>query len=334
MPPRDIRILFWDEKLSTKRRFTLRELQDAFQQAFGISISLRSFRTDLDALREQGAPLRIEKFELKNKLLDADMKSHYFYDTDFSLTPKQPLTAEDVERIRQATTVLKQFKHLPQFRDLEEVLFKLEHEAGIKTPVSKTQNDIIAFEQVPRLRGLERLEFLYRAITKEQVLGLYYKEFDQISIQTLLHPYFLKEFNNRWYIYGLDQNTSIVRPFALDRIERLEPHSFPFIANKSIHFSTYFDNRIGISSFRNTPIETVILRVFQPRAQYVITKPWHESQTIVTETPQYVEFQYQLIINQELEAQVLEFGKDIEVLQPVYFRTQIQTLLTLALSRY
>jgi predicted DNA-binding transcriptional regulator YafY len=353
MPPRDIRILFWDEKLRTKRRFTLVALMDAFLRAFNETLSERAFRDDVKALREKGAPLKIVKFDMKNPLLEANAKAHYFYEADFSLAQKQPLTAEDVERIRQATTLLKQFEHLPQFQDLEALLFKLEHEAGIKGIVSKEEKDIIAFEQVPKLKGLDRLKMLYNAIRNKHVLSLYYKEFSSKDLnaesskqfsyyneskkggfQTLLHPYFLKEFNNRWYIYGLDQNTQAIRPYALDRIEQVKIDSFPYLPNRTENFDTYFDNRIGISSFRNTPTEKVIIRVFQPRAQYVVTKPWHPSQAVVADTRQYLDFQFHLIINQELEAQVLEFGQDIEVLEPLSFREQILLILHTALSRY
>jgi predicted DNA-binding transcriptional regulator YafY len=334
MPPIEKRLLFWDEKFRTKRVFTLRQLFDAFSEAFDIDISIRTFRNDMNLLRERGAPLSIKRFDIKNKLLDADNKSHYAYTNDFSLSVRQPITIEDAGRIQQAVHILKQFKHLPQFQYLEDILFKLEREADIKADASIKSKDIIQFEQVSNLRGIERLEMLYQAIVKEHVMDMFYLEFGQNTIQTLLHPYFLKEFNNRWYVFGLDQNKHIIRPFALDRIERLAKSPMPFLSNLSVDFSIYFDDRIGISALDNPPIETIVIKVSQPRAQYVITKPWHTSQIIVEETPQYVSFQYRLIINQELEARVLEFGKDIQIVEPLHFRTRIATILKQALTFY
>lgn len=328
------RLVFWDEKLQTKRRFTLAELFERFETAFKESPSIRTFRSDMKALRERGAPLSIERFDIKNPLRDAENKSHYFYHADFSLTIKQPLTAQDAAHINQAIGILKQFQHLPQFRDLEDILFKLKHEAGIEAPVSVQNKEIIAFEQIHRLRGLERLATLYKAIRDREVLALFYTEFEQPNIQTLLHPYFLKQYNNRWYVYGLDKNGNKIRPYALDRIERLSPTDYPYEANSTIDFDTFFDNRMGISEHGHEPFDTVVLRIQQPRAQYMRTKPWHKSQKLVAETPQYSDFQFDILINKEFEAQVLEFGKDLEVLQPLYFRAQIRQILVQALDKY
>ena len=91
---------------------------------------------------------------------------------------------------------------------------------------------------------------------------------------------------------------------------------------------------MGISSHGHEPFDTIVLRVEQPRAKYMLTKPWHNSQTTLVQTPQYADFQFEMIINKEFEAQVLEFGKDIEVLQPLYFREQIRQILSQALSKY
>ena len=341
MPPREIRLLFWDEKLRTKGRFTLRQLLESFSRTFDTDISIRTFREDMKVLRDRNAPLCIERFDIKNAYLLADEKSYYFYTSDFTLSIKQPLNAEDAERMRQALIILKQFKNLPQFRDLEAILFKLEHEAGIKRLTNNDKKDIIKFEQVEQLRGVARLELLYNAILNEQALQLHYMEFEQPSIFTPMHPYFLKEFNNRWYVFGLDQNENIIRPFALDRISRISPSSLPFIRNTSIDFNSYFNDKIGISALGNPPVETIVVRIAQPRAQYVITKPWHDSQTIIEESPitvsqqePYVIFQFRLILNRELEAKILEFGCDIEVIQPLHYRKHIASILQKALMRY
>ncbi len=61
MENRETRLHFWDEKLQTKRHFTPRELLKAFEQRFKKLPAIRTFREDIKALRERGAPLRIER---------------------------------------------------------------------------------------------------------------------------------------------------------------------------------------------------------------------------------------------------------------------------------
>jgi predicted DNA-binding transcriptional regulator YafY len=335
MPNISERLLFWDNKFSSRHRFTPRELMDSFRYTFNETIGLRTLKEDIKELRvKHKAPLRNERFDNRNPTLGTDEKSHYFYDANFTIAPKvMPLTGEDADRIQQAVDVLKQFRHLPHLEDLEKVLFKLEKEAQI-SPTKRQNAAIIDFEQVPQLRGFERLERFYRAIESKKAQIVFYKPFDGATEQLLLHPYFLKEYNNRWFVYGLNQDTEKVTPYALDRIEGLLDAPFPFRPNQYIQFDTFFKNRIGITYFEGDEIETVRLKVAQPRAQYITTKPWHESQTIEVDTPQYVVFRFDLVCNKELEAQILSFGKDIEVVEPPQLRAQIQDILTITLNNY
>jgi predicted DNA-binding transcriptional regulator YafY len=335
MPSTSERLLFWDKKFATLSRFTPQALLDSYRAAFNETISERTLKEDIKKLREDhNAPIRNERFDNRNRVLQPTQKSHYSYEIDFSIAPKVvAFSAEDAGKIQQAITVLKQFQHLPPLKDLEKILFKLKHEAQIY-PTELQGRDIIAFEQVSTLVGFDRLEALYRAIQAEQVLSVYYKPFDAVSESLVLHPYFLKEFNNRWFVYGLNQDEDRVVPYAFDRIVRIEPLDLPFRPNQNIDFSTFFRNRIGITYYYGDEVVTVRLKVAQPRAQYIITKPWHLSQILEEETALYAIFKFNLVCNKELETQVLSFGKDIEVLEPPHLRTQIQKVLITALRTY
>ncbi len=357
------RLEFWDSKLRNKREYTRAELENAFEKEFEELPSVRTFRSDMKELRKRKAPLSIKRFDTKNSSLESNTKNRYFYTDDFILTVKQPFTIEDAERINQAVSILKQFKHLPQIDDLNVILLKLEHEAGIKLPEAnkkeeankknkankkeeankKTEanekeeanekQEIIAFHQAPNLTGLNHLETLYIAIRDQKVLGFFYTEFGKTPIPVVFHPYFLKQYNNRWFVYGLDKNENKLRPYALDRINNISPKQY-YYEPTDIKFNKYFDNRIGISFHGHELFETVVVRVQKPRAFYVDTKHWHISQKTLDDTPQYMDFQFEVLINKELEAQVLEFGKDIEVLQPASFREQIRQIHLQALAQY
>jgi len=37
--------------------------------------------------------------------------------------------------------------------------------------------------------------------------------------EIMLHPYFVKEFHNRWYMIGLNSSYEKIRTYALDRIK-------------------------------------------------------------------------------------------------------------------
>ena len=206
LPPLEERILFWDKKFGTKEHFTPEQLLFSFKLQFGKDISERSMKGDFAELQNRGAPLENKRFGLREEGLNKDQKSHYFYNTYFSLpkvtSESQPsLLPNEIERIEQAIAILKEFNHLPQFDDLKSVLLKLNIEVG------KKDQKVVDFEQITSLKGLHHLERLYKAIVEQKVLNLSYEAFDKPPIEVLLHPYFLKQFNNRWYVYGFDSDS-------------------------------------------------------------------------------------------------------------------------------
>ena len=72
----------------------------------------------------------------------------------------------------------------------------------------------------------------------------------------------------------------------------------------------------------NKPVETVLLRFSPYRFPYVVTKPLHESQRCVDKEKCIVRID--VIPNRELEALILSYGNDVEVLSPDYLRMQIK----------
>lgn len=101
-----------------------------------------------------------------------------------------------------------------------------------------------------------------------------------------------------------------------------------------VDFKTYFNDIIGVTHWDDTILETFKFRVHKPRAYYVRTKPWHSSQTEIEETDENINFQYRLRFNRELEARVLEFGKDICVIAPAWFKAHIANILKEAATQY
>ena len=94
---------------------------------------------------------------------------------------------------------------------------------------------------------------------------------------------------------------------------------------------TYLEDVVGVSVF---PAEKVTIRLqfSAHRFPYVTTKAIHQSQRIVDVDNRIIEIS--VIPNYELEALILSFGKDVEVLSPESFRTQIQEVIRESYEKY
>lgn len=92
--------------------------------------------------------------------------------------------------------------------------------------------EVMDFEDNLRLANIERLPVILRAIINRQVLRLEYaKDFsEQVNIR-IVHPYFLHQYNHRWYLFALyrqkdnlkegerpEKSQNNIIPFAVDRI--------------------------------------------------------------------------------------------------------------------
>ncbi|MBQ2533343.1 MAG: WYL domain-containing protein, partial [Lachnospiraceae bacterium] len=80
------------------------------------------------------------------------------------------------------------------------------------------------------------------------------------------------------------------------------------------------------------PVQDIKLRFSQKRLQYVLTKPIHKSQKC--SDPDNGIISLQLIPNRELESLILSFGPDVEVLEPLSLRNQIQEKVKESFSHY
>ena len=306
------RLLVIHEKLATQRKFTWRQLADACQYHDLVreSPSRRTIMDDIQDLRETfNAPIPMRK-------------SHYFYEKPFSLF--EALNPKDASLIQEAIALFSQLSTLPQFAGLEDVFFKFEQRAGV---MEIKQKPVVLFEQNLNYTGLQWLTPLYHALVSKQVLQVRYMTFSNEDFTFEIHPYLLRQFRQRWYLYGWSVAENKLYNLALDRIKHVYGlEKVEFKESTITDWSQYFEPLIGVTRPENSVPVDVLIRVKKPRAFYLTTKPLHSSQIIIIETEGFIEFQYALILNQELTAEILSLGPDAAVIEPKALRKEINDL--------
>lgn len=314
------------------KKWTLQSLleacSDALYELEGIEkgVSLRTLQADIQLMRS-------DKLGYNAPIIVVDKKYYTYEDTKYSIT-NIPLSKQDLELLNEVKSTLQQFKGFAHFQEVTEILNRLED----KIYVGKTkQPAIIQFETNDRLKGLEYLEVIHRAIMDKKVLRLSYQSFKARAASDLLfHAYLLKEFRNRWFVLGKKTVDSPIITLALDRIKEISIDELtPYIENRFINVQTYFNDIIGVTKSENTEIEEVIFKIAQSQTPYVITKPFHNSQEIV-ETLENgdVIFKIKVQLNLELERDFLGFGEYIEVISPRRLRARMKKRLLESASIY
>ena len=176
-----------------------------------------------------------------DKVREGKRVYYRYSDKNFSIK-KQAINESEANQLKETLSILNRFKGMPQFDWMEEMLVRLESTFNLKTTI----NPIIDFEQNPYLKGLNFFSELFNAIHYRKVLNVCYQSFKQENpIEICLHPYFLKQYNNRWFLFGLNETKNSISNLALDRIIEVNEVNKQFIENEIIDFEEYFDDVVG-----------------------------------------------------------------------------------------
>jgi len=300
------------------------EISEQLQENFGIrrGISRRTLFSDIQIMRSEpprgfDAPIVCRNGE-------------YFYeDPDYSILKRQ-LTDHDVEQIKQAISILKQFKGLPHFRGLEEIIQKLEGQLQ-----TNRNPDIVYFDININVAGTEWLEKIYHSIITKTALEVEYQSFwSEKPKLELVHPYLLKEYSNRWYLLGYNETLNYISHYALDRIKGIKKSVKEYVNNTFIDPETYFNDIVGVSIPAGTEPKSIVFRACAEQTPYLKTKPIHQSQVVLKENKDCTIFKIHVIPNFELEQVFLSFGERVQVSEPTSFREKIRTRLNAATDAY
>lgn len=299
-----------------KRAYTFDDLLVALNSALEIyypneNISVRTLREDLKVFREEfNAPLPEKARILK------------YSDSSFTIADK-PLLDYEKYLIDAAQQLLERFENHPKYDRLAEALLKFQEEE------QKQKNDninILFYDHNDEYKGIQLLKPIYHAINNKTVLTITYKGFRDKEVSTYtFHPHVLKEYNNRWFVFGFN-DTKNINNWSIPLDDRL----INFKNNNNINYiepntdwQLFFNSMVGVIKPLNATKERVVLQFFNGREEYFKTKPFHPGYDLFFEEHKKDQVWFNTIINRELIQQILSYGQDVQVLEPEILRIQV-----------
>ena len=254
----------------------------------------------------------------------------YYTDPDYSFD-RNPLIESDVNSLKEALLILKQFSHLPHYSELSNVISKLEGTINQGTE----SRSIIQFESNPDVQGLDWIPKLTDFISNKSPINIEYRSFKaEESKSEIVHPYLLKEYRNRWFLIGHNESFEGISIYALDRIQGIMETGGKYIENSIFDPDHYFDKVIGVSIAPEQEPIRIQLKVSKKSSMYILTKPLHHSQKLIKETKDFIIIEINVIPNFEFESRILELGENIEVIGPIQTRESISRRLKESLDAY
>lgn len=254
-------------------------------------------------------------------------KTWYRYrDPDFSID-QRPISEREIVQLQQTIKLLDRFKGMPGFDWLDEMLMQLRIQFGVRA----SDRPVISFDHNARLTGLQFLTPLFNSIISHHVLHVTYHSYKGRQLEWNIHPYYLKQYNRRWFLFGYNEENGGITNLALDRIREIEEMDHPYHPNRTVDFETYFHDVVGVTVPEGA-LQRIELQFTPERFPYVASKPLHPSQEILSEADGTLAIH--VIPTPELLSQLLSFGSDVEVLAPDNLREQVKAEISRTLEKY
>lgn len=252
---------------------------------------------------------------------------YYYSIPEFSIYNRE-LTDDDMADIRKMITIVRRFKGMPQFSWLETL------EERFDQVVQRNQKPVVAFDDSYNEDALKPFESLLNAIDNKVVIDIEYRGFydDKPSHKTV-NPYYLKQYGVRWYLLASFQGKDRIYTFALDRIKNVSQLPDMTYEPSAVDFEHYFDDIIGVAHFNND-IEHIEIWVAAEELPYIISKPFHKTQQVVSQDEYGAIISIDVRWNFELEQAILGYGDWVEVMQPVWLRLKLKERVQMLLDMY
>lgn len=315
---------------NTFKKWTLNNLIEAVSDALyeyegkDVDVSKRTVQLDLQMMRS-------DKLGYNAPIVVYDRKYYKYEDDNYSIT-NSPISTQDLNKLSETVSFLKQFQGFSHFSELSSLVQKLEDHVYTQKTHEKP---LIDFEKNENLKGIEFLNELYQFILKKQAIEMTYQSFKARQENTFnFHPYLLKEFRNRWFVIGKRKPNEGIMNLALDRIVHIKKSDVPYKIDTDFDSRTYYKDAIGVTVSSNVKTEEVVLYVYHKQAPYVITKPFHHSQKVIERDNYGITISLSVQHNFELEKEILGLGEGIKVIRPERLKRNIKERLYDAIDSY
>lgn len=188
----------------------------------------------------------------------------------------------------------------------------------------------IMFENVPSARSC--LPTIVDSIKANTMVHFVHHPFGRkMASQIRLNPYFLRIFEQRWYVIGYEHNHQKILTYSLDRISDVVMTDITFEPPMQTA-EEFFKDCFGIYIDSSEPRD-VRLRVTPFQANYFRALPLHASQREFF-TDVYSVFSYKMLITPDLVDAIVRYGDKVEVIEPLSLRQKVIEALEKALNQY
>ena len=228
---------------------------------------------------------------------------------------------------------LKRYHQYGQDESLYNYLLSAYHIEGMSELAVK-HRDKVKLLDAPT--GVENVQIILEAIDKQKGIECVYYSFDRATKkQQLLIPYFLKTWEQRWYLAAEpDNHHHGISIFALERMDNIRLTEKKMLPSNDVTAVEYWEGSFGVNHSDNQVPEQIVIKAYGAQAEYIRALPIHESQKELERTDEYTIFEYHIVPCFNLFQQLLWHREKLEIIEPIKMREEMKKIVQNIISLY
>ena len=190
----------------------------------------------------------------------------------------------------------------------------------------------IEFENKATIETIPNFKTILEAIQQQIPINFKHYSFYHLKEEEYtLKPYFLKQYQNRWYVIG--ETEKGYRTFGIDRIENITIGTKKFKA-KTEEAKDKFSHVIGLN-YMDHKMEKIQLSFHISQKPYIVSLSLHHSQKeINSDNETTFDIELRIHPNFEFRQQILKYGSLVKVVEPKWLSEEIKEELKMAFESY
>lgn len=227
--------------------------------------------------------------------------------------------------------------------NLDEVLrlFEISNSAQIMIKTINEGKNTLKYlspDSSEHLTGIELIEPLLTALKSNQIITFNHLNFQTGEAkQITLRPYLLKEYQNRWFLFGEHEKYGDFRIFGIERISDIVLTGNYFEPYEGFDPKKNFENIIGITLRpfeKDQPEQDFVLSMSEEQGRYFKSLPWHPSYAVLVDGNNEFRVKLHLLPNYEFLQQLYRYCDKITVIEPQWLRDHLREKFRTSSEKY
>ncbi len=277
-------------------------------------VSGKTIERDFEYLRDRlDAPLEYSK-----------ERKGYYYSDDTYFLPSLNFSSEEVFSLGLSMETVKSLGNPDLSKNLSKGLDKLFKFLPDKI---KTDMEIINARGIfvgppPVKMNTQVWKPLLKAITANRKINIFYKSpGHNKSVKRLLHPYYLLNNQDMWYILVYNEIRDSIETYAVHRVENVEILTDTFVISDTFEVDDHIDRWWGI--FSKEEMYKVKLEFENGAALRVNERVWPKSYKIRKTSDGRLVLEFKTNQLESIMFWLLSWGKDAKVIEPTLLKEMI-----------